>query len=68
MYNVEDLIESTVEKMNKGEIIIMAQELYDEVEDGWAEDEREDRPETLRDSVEYLDIFGFMITKAKRGA
>ena len=64
MYNVEDLIESTVEKMNEGKIIRMAQDLYDEVEDGWAEDNREDRPETLRDSVEYLDIFGFMITKA----
>lgn len=64
MYNVEDLIESTVEKMNEARIIGMAQEFYDEVEDGWAEDDREDRPVTLRDSVEYLDIFGFMITKA----
>ena len=64
MYNVEDLIESTVEKMSEAKIISKAQEFYDEVEDGWAEDDREDRPVTLRDSVEYLDIFGFMITKA----
>lgn len=64
MYNVEDLIESTVEKMSEAKIIIKAQDFYDEVEDGWDEDDREDRPVTLRDSVEYLDIFGFMITKA----
>ena len=64
MYNVEDLIESTVEKMSEAKIISKAQEFYDEVEDGWDEDDREDRPVTLRDSVEYLDIFGFMITKA----
>ena len=64
MYKVEDLIEGTVEKMDEGKIIIKAQEFYDEVEDGWTEDDREDRPETLRDSVEYLDIFGFRITKA----
>lgn len=62
MYNVEDLIESTVEKMSEAKIISKAQDFYDEVEDGW--DDREDRPVTLRDSVEYLDIFGFMITKA----
>lgn len=64
MYNVEDLIESTVEKMSEAKIISKAQDFYDEVEDGWDEDDREDRPVTLRDSVEYLDIFGFMITKA----
>lgn len=64
MYKVEDLIESTIEKMDEGKLIVKAQEFYDEVEDGWTEDDREDRPETLRDSVEYLDIFGFRITKA----
>ena len=64
MYRVEDLIESTVEKMKEVEIINLAQGLYDDVEDGWAEDDREVKPETLKQSAEYLDIFGYRITKA----
>ena len=64
MYRVEDLSEGTVEKMDEVKIINVAQEFYDEVEDGWAEDDREVKPETLKASAEYLDVFGFRITKA----
>ena len=65
MYNVEDLVESTVKKMHAAKIIKFAQEYYDEFEeDGWPEEEREPKPKNLIESIEYLDIFGFMITKA----
>ena len=64
MYRVEDLIEGTVEKMDEVKIINMAQEFHDEVEDGWPEEDREVKPETLKECAEYLDVFGFRITKA----
>ena len=64
MYRVEDLIQGTVEKMDEAKVINMAQEFYYEVEDGWPEDDREAKPETLMESAKYLDIFGFRITKA----
>ena len=63
MYRVEDLIQGTVEKMDEAKVINMAQEFYYEVEDGWPEDDREVKPETLSESAKYLDIFGFRITK-----
>ena len=64
MYRVEDLIQGTIEKMDEVKIIKKAQEFYDEVEQNWPEDDREPKPENLIESVEYLDVFGFSVSKA----